>query len=92
MNKNELIDAMTAKTGASKAETGRAVSALIEVISDALKMGESISLTGFGTFEVRNRSARIGRNPKTGEELKIAASKVPAFKPGAALKGSINGG
>ena len=92
MNKNELIDAMTAKTGASKAETSRAVSALIEVISDALKMGESISLTGFGTFEVRNRSARIGRNPKTGEELKIAASKVPAFKPGAALKGSINGG
>ena len=92
MNKNELIDAMTAKTGASKAETSRAVSALIEVISDALKMGESISLTGFGTFEVRNRSARIGRNPKTGEELRIAASKVPAFKPGAALKGSINGG
>ena len=92
MNKNELIDAMIAKTGASKAETSRAVSALIEVISDALKMGESISLTGFGTFEVRNRSARIGRNPKTGEELKIAASKVPAFKPGAALKGSINGG
>ena len=92
MNKNELIDAMTAKTGASKAETSRAVSALIEVISDALKMGESISLTGFGTFEVRNRSARIGRNPKTGKELKIAASKVPAFKPGAALKGSINGG
>ena len=92
MNKNELVDAMTAKTGASKAETSRAVSALIEVISDALKMGESISLTGFGTFEVRNRSARIGRNPKTGEELKIAASKVPAFKPGAALKGSINGG
>ena len=92
MNKNELIDAMTAKTGASKAETSRAVSALIEVISDALKMGESISLTGFGTFEVRNRSARIGRNPKTGKELKIAASKVPAFKPGAALKGFINGG
>ena len=92
MNKNELIDAMTAKTGASKAETSRAVSALIEVISDALKMGESISLTGFGTFEVRNRSARIGRNPKTGKELKIAASKVPTFKPGAALKGSINGG
>ena len=55
MNKNELIDAMTAKTGASKAETSRAVSALIEVISDALKMGESISLTGFGTFEMRNR-------------------------------------
>ena len=80
MNKKELIDAMVAKTGASRAVANRAVSALIEIISDTLEKGDSLSLLGFGTFEVRDRAARTGRNPKNGEELKIAASKVPTFR------------
>ena len=92
MNKNELIEAMAAKTGSSKAEANRAVTALTDIISEALKNGDSISLTGFGTFEVRERTERTGRNPKTGEELKIKAAKVPAFKPGATLKAAVNGG
>ncbi|SCY30618.1 DNA-binding protein HU-beta [Nitrosospira sp. Nl5] len=65
--------------------------ALTEIIADALRKGDSISLIGFGTFEMRSRAARTGRNTKTGEELKIAASKVPAFKPGATLKATVNG-
>ncbi|MBA2659184.1 MAG: HU family DNA-binding protein [Nitrosospira sp.] len=91
MNKNEFIEAMAAKTDSSKADAARAVAALTEVISDTLQKGESIALIGFGTFEVRSRAARTGRNPKTGEELKIAASRIPAFKPGAALKAAVNG-
>jgi DNA-binding protein HU-beta len=75
----------------SKAEAERTVSALIEVISETLKKGDSLALPGFGTFEVRDRGERTGRNPKTGEELKIAAAKVPAFKPGATLKAAVNG-
>jgi DNA-binding protein HU-beta len=78
--------------GASKADTARAVAALTGIIAETLQKGDSLSLLGFGTFEVRNRGARIGRNPKTGEELKITAAKVPAFKPGAALKAAANGG
>nr|WP_255398984.1 HU family DNA-binding protein [Nitrosovibrio sp. Nv6] len=92
MNKNELVDAMAAKTGSTKADAGRAVTALTEIIADALKKGDSISLIGFGTFEMRDRAARTGRNPKTGEELKIAAARVPAFKPGATLKATVNNG
>lgn len=92
MNKNELIDALAATLDCTKADAGRAVTALTEIITSALKKGDSISLIGFGTFEVRERSARNGRNPRTGEELKIAASKVPAFKPGAALKAAVSGG
>ena len=91
MNKNEFIEAMAAKTDSSKADAARAVAALTEVISDTLQKGESIALIGFGTFEVRSRAARTGRNPKTGEVLKIAASRIPAFKPGAALKAAVNG-
>ncbi|SFN74181.1 DNA-binding protein HU-beta [Nitrosospira briensis] len=91
MNKKELIDAMAAKTGSSKSDAERAVGALLEVISDTLKKGDSLSLPGFGTFEVRERPARAGRNPRTGEELQIAASKIPAFKAGAALKAAANG-
>jgi DNA-binding protein HU-beta len=64
----------------------------VDIISDSLKKGDSISLPGFGSFEVRERAARVGRNPKTGEELRIAASKVAAFKPGAALKAAVNNG
>jgi DNA-binding protein HU-beta len=92
MNKKELVSAMAAKTDCSGAAADRAVNALIEIISESLKKGESLALPGFGTFEVRDRLARTGRNPKTGEELKIAASKVAAFKPGAALKAAVNGG
>ncbi|SFO14133.1 HU family DNA-binding protein [Nitrosospira briensis] len=91
MNKKELIDAMAAKTGSTKADAERAVGALIEVISDTLTKGDSLSFPGFGTFEVRERPARAGRNPRTGEELQIAASKIPAFKAGAALKAAANG-
>ena len=91
MNKKELIDAMAMRTGSSKAEADRAVDALIETISDTLKKGDSVSLVGFGSFEARERAARTGRNPRTGEELKIAASRVPAFKPGAMLKAAVNG-
>lgn len=92
MNKTELIEAMAARTGASKTDATRAVTALTEIIAEALRKGDSLSLTGFGTFEVRDRDARTGRNPRTGEELKIAASRVPAFKPGASLKAAVNGG
>jgi DNA-binding protein HU-beta len=92
MNKKELVDAMAAKTGSSGAAADRAVNALVEIISDTLKKEGSLTLPGFGTFEVRDRAARTGRNPKTGEDLKIAASRVAAFKPGAALKAAVNGG
>ena len=91
MNRKELVDALAAKTSLSKADTDHAIGALLEIISDTLKRGESLSLVGFGSFEVRSRAARTGRNPKTGEELKIKAAKVPAFKAGATLKAAVNG-
>ncbi|WON72897.1 HU family DNA-binding protein [Nitrosospira sp. Is2] len=91
MNKKELVDAMAAKTDSSVAAADRALNALTEIISESLKKGESLSLPGFGTFEVRDRAARNGRNPKTGEELTIAGSRVAAFGPGAARKAAING-
>lgn len=91
MNRKELIDALANKTGSTKADAERNIAALIEVITDTLKKGDSISLVGFGTFEVRKRAARTGRNPATGAELKIKASKQPAFKAGATLKAAVNG-
>jgi DNA-binding protein HU-beta len=91
MNKEELIDAMAAKTGSSKADAERAVGALIEIIADMLKKGGFLSFPGFGTFEVRERPAYKGRNPRTGEELQIAASKIPASRASAALKAPVNG-
>ncbi|MEP6607023.1 MAG: HU family DNA-binding protein [Nitrosospira sp.] len=91
MNKTEFIAAMAARTGSSNADAGRAVNALIDIISDTLQKGEALTLPGFGSFEVRSRAARTGRNPQTGKELKIAASQVPAFKPGASLKAAVNG-
>ena len=91
MNRKELIDALAAKTESTKADAERSVAAFIDIISGTLKKGESLTLVGFGTFEVRKRAARTGRNPKTGEELKIKASKVPAFKAGATLKAAVNG-
>ena len=91
MNRKELIDALAAQTDSTKVDAERAVAALIDIISGTLKKGDSLTLVGFGTFEVRKRAARIGRNPKTGEELKIKAAKVPAFKAGATLKAVVNG-
>lgn len=91
MNKNELIEAIAEKTGSSKAQAARIVTALTETLTEVLQKGDAISLPGFGTFEVRSRSERTGRNPRTGEQLKIAASRVPAFKPGATLKAAVNG-
>ncbi|MEQ1526427.1 MAG: HU family DNA-binding protein [Gallionella sp.] len=91
MNRKELVDALAAKTGGTKADAERNVAALLEVITATLKKGDSVALVGFGTFEVRKRAARIGRNPATGAELKIKASKVPAFKAGAPLKAAVNG-
>ena len=86
MNKTELIDAVADEAEVSKAEAGRAVDAVISSITKALKKGDSVTLVGFGTFQVRKRAARTGRNPKTGDTIKIKASKNPAFKAGTALK------
>ena len=91
MNRKELIDALAEKTNGTKADADRNIAALLEIISGTLKKGGNIALVGFGTFEVRKRAARTGRNPKTGEELKITASKVPAFTAGATLKAAVNG-
>lgn len=89
MNKAELIDAVAVNADLSKAAAGRALDAALEAITKALKKKDTVTLVGFGTFSVRKRSARIGRNPKTGEEIKIKASKVPGFKAGKALKDAI---
>jgi len=91
MNRKELIDALAAKTDSTKADADRNIAALIEIITATMKKGDSVSLVGFGSFEVRKRAARVGRNPATGAELKIKASKVPAFKAGATLKAAVNG-
>jgi DNA-binding protein HU-beta len=91
MNRKELIDALADKTGSSKADADRNIAALIEIVTATLKKGDNVALVGFGTFEVRKRAARIGRNPATGAELKIKASKAPAFKAGATLKAAVNG-
>ena len=91
MNRKELIDEMATRTGSSKANAERAVASLTGIISDALKRGDSLSLPGFGAFEVRERPERMGRNPRTGEKLRIAASRIPAFKAGVRLKAVVNG-
>ena len=90
MNKSELIAAVAGHANLSKADAGRALDALTQTIESALKSGDAITLVGFGTFSVKERSARTGRNPQTGLEISIAASKSPAFKPGKALKDSLN--
>lgn len=90
MNKSDFIAAVADKTDLSKADAGRAVDAMIEVITKALKKGDSVTLVGFGTFAVRKRAARQGRNPQTGATIKIKASKNPAFKAGKALKDAVN--
>lgn len=90
MNKSELIDAIADAAGLSKADAGRALDATTGAIASALQQGQTVSLVGFGTFTVRHRAARTGRNPRTGEEIKIAASNNPAFKAGKALKDAVN--
>ena len=90
MNKAELIDAVAAAADLSKASATRAVDAVIDNIAAALKKDEQVSLVGFGTFTVRSRAARSGRNPKTGETIEIRASRAPAFKAGKALKDAVN--
>lgn len=89
MNKNEFVAAIAEKSGLTKKDAEAALNAYTEVVTDALKAGDSVQLIGFGTFEVRERAARQGRNPHTGENIEIAAAKVPAFKPGKALKDAI---
>ena len=86
MNKTELIDAIAAKAELSKKDAKAALEATLEAISESLKAGDAVQLIGFGTFKVNVRSARTGRNPRTNEEIKIAAAKVPAFVAGKALK------
>lgn len=90
MNKADFIGAVAGASELSKADAGRAVDAVIEVVKKALKKGDTISLVGFGTFAVRKRAARTGRNPRTGETIKIKASKNPTFKAGKALKDAVN--
>lgn len=90
MNKAELIEGIANGAGLTKADSGRALEALITAVEKALKKGDTVSIIGFGTFSVRKRAARKGRNPRTGAEIKIKASKTPAFKAGKALKDAIN--
>lgn len=89
MNKTELIAKVAETTELTKKDATKAVDAVLDAIAEALKQGEKVQLIGFGNFEVRERAARKGRNPQTGEEIEIASSKIPAFKPGKQLKDSI---
>lgn len=90
MNKAELIDIVAEEADISKAAATRAVDAITDAITDALKNDDQVTIVGFGTFSVRERAARSGRNPRTGETITIQASKIPGFKPGKALKDAVN--
>ncbi|MFT4520215.1 MAG: DNA-binding protein HU-beta [Halioglobus sp.] len=90
MNKTELIDAIAAAADLPKASAGRALDAVVDSITDALKKGDQVALVGFGTFQVKHRNARAGRNPQTGATIQIKASNVPSFKAGKALKDAVN--
>lgn len=90
MNKQELIENIAASAEITKAAAGRALDSMIDSVTNSLKNGDSVVLVGFGTFSVRDRAARIGRNPQTGQEIQIAAARVPAFKAGKALKEAVN--
>ena len=92
MNRSELIAALSAKTNSTKVDADKTIAALIDIITATLKKGDNVALVGFGTFEVRKRAARNGRNPQTGAAIKIKASKAPAFKAGATIKAAVNGG
>ena len=91
MNKTELINAISEKSGLTKKDSEAALNATLKSIEEALVKGDKISLIGFGTFDVRKRAAREGKNPQTGAKIKIAASKAPAFKAGSSLKNAVNG-
>ena len=90
-NKADLIDGVASKSGLTKKDATAAVEALFEVVTETLASGERVQVIGFGSFEVRERAARKGRNPQTGEEIEIPATKVPAFKAGKGLKDSVKG-
>jgi DNA-binding protein HU-beta len=90
MNKGDLIELVSGEAGLSKADASRAVDSVIAAITSALKGGKQVSLVGFGTFAVKKRAARTGRNPRTGEAIEIRASKVPGFRAGKALKDAVN--
>lgn len=90
MNKSQLIDAVAEAADISKAAAGRAVDAVFDAVANSLKDGHPVTLVGFGTFTVRERAARDGRNPRTGETIHIKASALPVFKPGKALKDAVN--
>ena len=90
MNKSELISALSEKAGLSRKDAEKVLNAFVESVSGSLSAGEKVQLIGFGTFDVKSRPARTARNPRTGEELTIAASKAPAFKAGKALKDKVN--
>ncbi len=90
MNKGELVNALAEKTQLSKKASDSAVTALFDILADTMAKGDKVQLIGFGTFEVKARAERTARNPRTGETVKVAASKVPAFKPGKALKDKVN--
>jgi DNA-binding protein HU-beta len=90
VNRNELVDAVVRETELRKSEASRAVDAVFKSIEEALKGGDEVRLVGFGTFSVSSRAASEGRNPRTGEKIKIAASKQPKFKPGKGLRDSLN--
>lgn len=89
MNKSDLIGSVAEKTELTKKDAEKAVNAIFQSIEDALAKGDKVQLVGFGTFETKERAARIGRNPRTGQEIKIPATKVPGFKAGKALKESV---
>jgi DNA-binding protein HU-beta len=89
LNRSELVDLVAGKANLSKKDSDKALKAVLDGISDSLAKGENVQLVGFGTFEVRSRKAREGRNPATGEAIKIKASKVPAFKAGKGLKDKV---
>ncbi|MBQ9749529.1 MAG: HU family DNA-binding protein [Clostridia bacterium] len=90
MNRNELISAVAEATGISKKDTSAVIGATLDKIAEAMVAGDKVQLVGFGTFETRERGERTGKNPRTGEEVKIAACKAPAFKAGKALKDAVN--
>jgi len=90
VNKSQLIDKIAEGADISKAAAGRALDSFVDAVGEALKEGDPVSLVGFGTFTIRERAARTGRNPQTGSPIEIAAAKIPAFKPGKALKDSVN--
>ena len=89
MNKTELVAAVAEKANISKKDADAAVAAFVATVTEAMKAGDKVALVGFGTFEARTRAARTGKNPRTGEIIKIAATKVPAFKAGKALKDAV---